>query len=106
MSDEEERDVDPVSTAAALLIQSGSIERTERVLRQQTIASEEQIRDLVDEAVLKVISGAPAELRPSFEAVCSYHRWTHMYGVLMKQGRIRDAMDAQKQLDALMKGVH
>lgn len=104
--DEEERDVDPVSMAAAILIQTGSVERTERTLRQQTTDTNEEISYFVEEALLRVISGAPTELRPSFEAVCSYHRWTHMYGVLMKQGRIKDAMDAQKQLDALLKGVH
>lgn len=101
----EEHD-DEIVSAGAFIIRTGSIERAEEMLRKSQGLDPEQAQDAVAEAALMLINTAPAELRKSFDAVCSYHRWNYIYEISVTNHRMKDAMDAQKQLDILLRSVH
>lgn len=105
-NESEEGEEDDVLTACALYIQTGSIERVLRELRKKLPLTEAQLNDVVAEATFKVMAAAPRELRQSPEAVVSWHRWNYIYGKAMKKGNMKDAMDAQKNMDNLMARVH
>lgn len=105
-SDGEKEEKDPTLLAAAMLIQTSNVERTEREMAKKLGWSNKEAQELVDEAMVKVIGSAPKELRPSFDAVVSYHRWNYLYGRAMKKGNVSDATTAQKQIDNLMARIH
>lgn len=97
---------DLVLEACALLIRGGSIERAERELSEIMTAAKDEIRDIVGEAQVRIVTSAPREIRQSFEMVVSWHRWNHMYQWSMQRGEVKNAMVAQKRMDELMMGVH
>lgn len=102
----DEEESSDVLTACALYIQTGSIERVLRELRKKLPLTDAELNDVVAEATFKVMAAAPRELRQSPEAVISWHRWNYLYGKAMKGGKMKEAMDAQKNMDALMARVH
>jgi hypothetical protein len=111
MSDEDdyllyEEQEDEILTAGALIIRYGSIAKAEQEIASTFKIDPAQAQDVVAEAGIGLINAAPPELRRSFEAVCSFHRWNHIYEYASRTGRLKDAMDAQKQLDALLRSVH
>lgn len=101
-----EENEDEVVSAGAFIIRTGSITRAEEMLRKSHKLDPEQAQDAVADAALTLINTAPSELRRSFDAVCSYHRWNYIYELSVANHRLKDAMDAQKQLDILLRSVH
>ena len=101
-----EEQEDEIIAAGALIIRYGSIAKAEQEIASTFKLDPSQAQDIVAEAGIGLINSAPSELRRSFEAVCSYHRWNYIYEYASRTGRLRDAMDAQKQLDALLRSVH
>lgn len=97
---------DEVFSAGALIIRYGSIAKAEQEIATTFKLDPVEAQDITAEAAIGLINSAPPELRKSFEAVCSFHRWNYIYEYATRTGRIRDAMDAQKQLDALLRSVH
>lgn len=101
-----EEQEDEIISAGALIIRYGSLAKAEQELAQTFKLDPSEAQDMTAEAAIGLINSAPAELRKSFDAVCSFHRWNYIYEYATRTGRLRDAMDAQKQLDALLRSVH
>jgi hypothetical protein len=97
---------DEVSVAATILVRTASIDRTEREVGERFKLTYEDAQDAVAEASMLLIASAPKELSNSFMAVCSYHRWNHIYETAFNASDMDTAMDAQKQLDKLLRSVH
>lgn len=109
MSDDDllyEEQEDEIISAGALIIRHGSIAKAEQELANTFKLDPAQAQDFTAEAAIGLINSAPLELRKSFDAVCSFHRWNYIYEYATRTGRLKDAMDAQKQLDALLRSVH
>lgn len=106
MMDDDPQITDEVLTAGALLMRYGSMERTERAVAETHKMKREEAQDVVAEASMRLITSAPRELRQSFEAVIAYHRWNHMFEIAVAKSNMGDAMEAQKQIDKLMRSVH
>lgn len=104
--DSDEKDDDLNRIAASLLIEKGNVDAAERQLRRDHGMSVEEAQDLAAEALLLVIGNAPREIRQSFEAVVSWHRWNAMYQFGVKKKNMEAQITAQKQMDALLARVH
>lgn len=104
--DIEEDISDAVMTAGALIIQTGSLSKAERTLASKLNLSTEDSQDAVAEASMRLVTSAPREIRQSFTAVCSYHRWNHIFEQAVAHNRVDDAMKAQQQIDKLLARVH
>jgi len=107
--DENQQDdeiTDSVASAGAWLIKTGALDKTERKLEIGLGLTKSEAQDAVAEAYMRLRMSAPEELRPSFTAICSYHRWNHMFEALSSKGDVSGAMEAQRQLDKLMARVH
>lgn len=60
----------------------------------------------VEDVAAEMVFAAPAEIRASFATVVSWHRWNQIVDMAMSQGATDRAMEAQKHLDDIIKGVH
>lgn len=99
---------DSVASAGAFLIKTGALDKTERLIEAQLGLTKSDAQDAVAEAYMRLRMSAPEELRPSFTAICSYHRWNHMFEFAASKNPpdFTSMSEAQKQLDKLMARVH
>lgn len=97
---------DDAIMAGALLIRFGAIDKAEHAIIRSNNLSIEEAQDIVAEAAMRLTTSAPRELRQSFEAILSYHRWNSIFEMAVAKRDTQVAMDAQKQLDKLMRSVH
>jgi hypothetical protein len=104
MSDDSYREEE--ISAGALIIATGSIDEAERRIIKVLGLSQERAQDVVADASLMLIANAPPEIRRSFTAVCSYHRWNHLFEKAAQAHDSKTMMEAQKNIDALMRSVH
>lgn len=96
-----------VEILAAEILKHGRVEFAERMLRRMfPLTPEEEVRDLVDEAHMMLVSSAPAEIRASMTTIIGYHRWNAVYKKAMSNNDVANAIAAQKQLDRLMGSIH
>lgn len=103
---DDEREDDLTRIAASLLIEKGNVDGAERQLRRDHEMTVSEAQEIMDEAMALVLGNAPRELRQSFEAVVSWHRWNAMYQFGAKKKDYEKMTTAQKQMDALMARVH
>lgn len=101
---EEEKDLTRI--AAAVMIETGNVDATERQLRKAHDLTAEEAQDVSAEALMLVIGNAPREIRQSFEATVSWHRWNAMYQMASKKKQPENMMAAQRAMDALIARVH
>jgi len=92
--------------AGTWLIRFGSMSKTENKLMQERALSAEDAEDVAAEAALRLIASSPRELRMSFELVCSWHRWNFAYEMADKKQNVAMMMEAQKNMDMLLRAVH
>lgn len=98
---------DPVLEAGALMIKYGSDAPSERALHKNFPSlTSTDVQDIIQESRFRLIGSAPKEIRGSFEAVISYHRWNHMYVTAMSARDVKAMTEAQKQIDNLIARVH
>lgn len=95
-----------VLEAASILIEKGNVDACERRLRSKYNIDADQAQEMAAEAMIVLLSGAPREIRQSFETVISWHRWNAMYQRAAKNFDTDTQVVAQKQLDALMTRIH
>ena len=60
----------------------------------------------VEDMAARLVMGAPPEIRASFATVIAWHRWNDIVGMAMRNGATDRAIEAQKQLDAIVRSVH
>lgn len=106
---EDEKEDDLTRIAASLMIEKGNRDGAERQMRRDHGMSVAEAQEVMDDALALLLGNAPREIRQSFEAVVSWHRWNAMYQNAAKKGKggnVEVMALAQKQMDALMARVH
>lgn len=60
----------------------------------------------VEDMAASMVFAAPPEIRASFATVISWHRWNDIVNLANAQGNIERMAEAQRQLDAIIRGAH
>ena len=95
-----------VDNAIYWLRKQGSISGAEWAMRKFNKCNEWEAQDLVQDAAVHLVAGAPREIRHSLEMVVAWHRWNTLYSDCERALDRKGMMEAQKHMDSLLKGVH
>ena len=103
MSDKEKQD--PQQLARDFLLSTSSIEGAIFMLEDYGFSSKEA-ESLAEIGAMRLVKSCDPSLRPSFTAVCSWHRWHNVLTEARQNNQTERASEAMRHIDQLIRSVH